>query len=32
MQKSIMALEVVFRNGGMRTHNLGYVNVFKCTE
>ena len=32
MQKSIMTVEVVFRNGGMRIHNLGCVNVFKCQE
>ena len=32
MQKSIIALEVVFRDGAVRIHNLGCVNVFKCQE
>ena len=28
----IIALEVVFRDGAVRIHNLGCVNVFKCQE
>ena len=31
-RRALMTLEVVFRNGGMRIHNLGCVNVFKCQE
>ena len=27
-----IALEVVFRDGAVRIHNLGCVNVFKCQE